>query len=369
MNKGGVKQPIALIALMLFGFASQTFAASDPFLTLDTVLQTNGQLQFNLNGESGVSYVIEGSSDLQNWAPLLTNNDTSMTRIITVDESQNFGFYRVSRGLLPIFSGAITVRSNMIVAKGNAVLLDSFDSSDTNDFPGGQWNAALRRDHGDVASGYGFVSLGNAKFMGKIQVRPGQTIANVGLSASGAVGDVSFVTTGGTGFESSDFFADDFRFCLPDVAVPFISGLPLPSTTESNILSSGQYFVDGDLGLFNSSVVGQALIYVTGNFSANGVSIQSDSSLTVFVGGGKANLGAINSGGLPAGFQYYGLPGNTNVSWAANTTVVGTVYSPEANVIIVGSTNIGAIVANSVTLVGNASVHYDENLAVSGPRR
>ena len=358
------------MGLTTFAFAFSLFAAADPFLTLDSTVQTNGQLQFNLNGEDSVTYMIEGSSDLSNWTPILTNSDQPATRTITVDGSQNFGFYRASRGPLPLFAGAITARSN-ITMEGTGVYTDSYDSSDTNDFPGGLWNATNRLGNGDIAVGNGSVNsvnILNSKVMGKVSTQGG-TIANVALDPQSSIGDVAWVTGGNTGWESPAYFRNDFRFCLPDVSVPYTSGLPLPPpATNGIVLSSGQYLYNGNLNI-PLLVTGQVFLYITGSFSA-GINIQTNASLTLVVGGSSATLSTVNNTGNALAFQYYGLPGNTNVLTGGSFPVVGTVYAPEATVTLSGSANFsGALVGNSVRLFSEVSVHYDENLARSGPQR
>lgn len=376
MKAGGLIRKLALAVTISCARASGLWAAVDPFLTLDTVVQTNGQLQFNLNGEDGVNYVIEGSSDLQNWTPVLTNNDQPSIRTITVAASNNLGFCRASRGPLPLFSGAITARSN-ITFNGNFVTTDSFDSSDTNDFPGGQYNKTNRESNGNVASGYGLVSIGNANIMGMLFTGPS---GNLNLGPDGVVGDVAYVTNGNTGIEPG-WYINDFRFCLPDVQVPYTNGLPLPPVVSNYyVLSSGQYYVNGGLEVPNSRnflVTGQAALYVTGTFSLDhlvSINIRSNASLTLFVGGAWAEISKVNNSGGSGAFQYYGLPGNTSFAWDNVAVGVGTVYAPEANVTLSGRgiTNTdftGSFVGNSFLFNGEVNIHYDENLAKAGPQR
>jgi len=381
MKKGGATCKSILLSMMALAFVPRLFAAQDSFLTLDSVVQTNGQLQFNLNGEDSVTYVIEGSSDLQNWTPVLTNSDQPATRTISVDGSQDFGFYRASRGPLPLFAAAITARTN-IAMLGNYILTDSYDSSDTNNFPGGLWNAMHRRDHGDVAVGTNSIQIGNAGIMGKVWMEGG-TIAGVGLGPNGSVGDVAFVAGGSVGIESpfSNFVLTDFRFCLPDVPVPYTSGLPLPfMVTNSYVLSSGQYFYNGDMTIAATHsivVTGPAILYVTGSFvmrSGAAITIQTNASLTLVVGGSGTTLTTVNNAGNALAFQYYGLPANTNVTLEGTNGIVGVFYAPEAQIGLAsgGTTPLdfsGAIVCGTFFVNGHANVHYDENLARVGPQR
>jgi hypothetical protein len=56
----------------------------------------NGQFQFHFSGTSGENYIIQGSTNLVNWVPLLTNSATALDFVDT--NAAGFGrrFYRVS---------------------------------------------------------------------------------------------------------------------------------------------------------------------------------------------------------------------------------------------------------------------------------
>ncbi len=60
---------------------------------------TNNQAVLTLVAPSGTSYVIEGSSNLVNWAPLQTNTGTSAEAVFTDTQSANFKtrFYRLKK--------------------------------------------------------------------------------------------------------------------------------------------------------------------------------------------------------------------------------------------------------------------------------
>jgi len=386
MKKGGGAIKPVLLSIIALAFVPRLLAAQDPFLTLDMVVQTNGQLQFNLNGEDSVTYGIEGSSDLHNWTPVLTTSGQPAIRTITVDDSQNFGFYRAIRGPLPYFAAAITARSN-ITFNGNYITTDSYDASDTNDFPGGLWNAMHRMDHGDVAVANSSISIGNAGIMGKVWIEGGTIVGVVnGMGPEGSVGDVAYVTSGSTGIENpfSNFVSDDFRFCLPDVLVPYTSGAAIspPTAGKTNTLSTGMYYYNGDFSIPNNADLQVApyssiALYVTGSFSMTSlakIDIQPGGTLVLYVGGSSASFTTINNSGNDINFQYYGLPGNTSVRLAGNVSYLATIYAPEANITVSsGGTNPmdfeGALVGSSFLLNGHINVHYDENLVRVGPQR
>src|SRR5216683_2114437 len=108
--------------------APAAFGAQDPFLILSQPVWTNNQLQFSLTGESGVTYVIEGSSNLQTWTPVATNNDPGIARVVVLGPTGDAGYFRAARGPLPLFGGAMITKLN-IDLKGNSTTVDSYDSS------------------------------------------------------------------------------------------------------------------------------------------------------------------------------------------------------------------------------------------------
>lgn len=61
---------------------------------LRTVAYTNGQFMFTLRGRTNIFYVIEGSTNLQTWIPVLTNRDDCATRLIIVNAPESWRFYR-----------------------------------------------------------------------------------------------------------------------------------------------------------------------------------------------------------------------------------------------------------------------------------
>jgi hypothetical protein len=76
--------------------AIQTLHAGMPPLApvLKPLSHANGQFFFTLSGRTNIDYVIEGSTDLQSWLPVLTNNDICATRLIVVNAPQSRQFYR-----------------------------------------------------------------------------------------------------------------------------------------------------------------------------------------------------------------------------------------------------------------------------------
>ena len=71
-----------------------------PPINLLSAMQTNGAFQFSLQGLNGVNYVIEASTNLTSWTPVLTN--TPINNLLQYTEPANSTFpLRFYRGRLP----------------------------------------------------------------------------------------------------------------------------------------------------------------------------------------------------------------------------------------------------------------------------
>lgn len=73
-----------------------TLEAGEPPIRplLHTVAYTNGQFMFTLRGRTNIFYVIEGSTNLLSWVPVLTNRDDCATRLIVINAPESRRFYR-----------------------------------------------------------------------------------------------------------------------------------------------------------------------------------------------------------------------------------------------------------------------------------
>lgn len=358
------------VGLLILWHAA-ALAANDPFLQLSPPVVTNNHVQFTLTGESPVTYVIESSTDLQSWIPVATNAAAGTVRQIELEMTDGPAFYRAWRTNLPIFSAALVARSN-INFLGNTIRVDSYDSSDTNYSTAGLYDPTKPKAGGDVASIAGFISVGNTDIKGKLFTGP---IGQFSLGPSGSVGDLNWA---GPGIQPG-WFNTNFQFALPNVSAPYALGVPpVPKGTNFWLLGSAQYIHSGNLSVNRTntiSVFGNATVYVTGDANIAGtINILPGASLKLYVGGNTATLGRINSDGSVASFQYFGLPSNKSLSWSGNDVFVGTIYAPQASVTLGGGGSdpfdfSGSCVAESITISGHFSFHYDEVLKRKGPQR
>jgi len=115
-------------------------AQYDPCLSLGVPTWTNSRIQFTFAGESGVTYFVEASADLENWVQILTNSDPGITRVITVDASAVANFYRAARAPLPMFVAGLAAKEGVSLI-GNNIITDAYDSADPVHFTNGFWNS------------------------------------------------------------------------------------------------------------------------------------------------------------------------------------------------------------------------------------
>jgi len=181
-----------------------------------------------------------------------------------------------------------------------------------------------------------------------------------------------------SGLEGPDWVFNDWNKDFPDVLVPYTSGLT-PNVTNSNYyLSGGNYYVNGNVSATGLYVSGVSRIYVTGNFTANSITITNGAILMVYVGqaSGAAStttFGNVNNGGTGNAYnlQLFGLPTMTTFILSGNNAYMGTIYAPQCAVTLNGGGNNtidyqGACVVKSFSSNGHFNLHYDKNLSRVG---
>ena len=275
-----------------------------------------------------------------------------------------------------MFPAALTVWSNILYS-GNNITVDSYDSSDPTHCTNGMYYFPWRKAGGDLQTDLGVIDLGNANINGKVRTGPDGGFT---MGPNGFVGDLSWI---GPGIQPG-WYAKDFQFCLPDIGISSLSGLPPfpgpPGSTNLYIMSNGDYILNGKLSTRNRDniqIFGKVRLYVTGEVLMQGqstITIAEGAVLEIYAAGASSVLTSVNTSGNANTFRYFGLPTNTNLIWSGNAQYMGCVYAPQAAFHCgAGGTNIydyqGAIVAKSVYLNGNFNIHFDEALARRGPMR
>lgn len=274
------------------------------------------------------------------------------------------------------FSAGLMAKEG-VVFSGNRASVDSWNSDPDNDpaTAAVPYSVAVRNDRGSVASlsvetramlvnqadVWGYVYTGGA------QPEVGNNGSIRGRNTPDGVNvDATRVAT-------------DFTASFPELAAPVDGtvlasiGATLGTLGEATKWRCGNLTLDGrqtltilgDVTLVLTGGSGTRAIDVTGNA---GILIPDGSSLTVYVEGNAliAGNGLGNSNVHPATAQIYGT--NTSVAGqsiqiAGNGALKAALYAPNAHVKINGNGDVmGAIVARSIDLAGNADFHYDESL-------
>lgn len=271
-----------------------------------------------------------------------------------------------------------------MVFNGNA-LVDSFDSEDSSKSTNGKYDPAKREDHGDVASNGQIINSvaagANTKIYGKVSTGPGGT---AGFTTGSSAGSEGWVDGGNAGIESG-CFSDDMNVEFPPVPVPFTGGYFAPASgdylgTNYFYLLDGRRFRTYDISLSSTKtmmVVGNAELYVPGNFSMSGQSrviIAPGASLKLYIGGTAAftGQGFFNETGNAINLFVFGMPSCSLVKFTGNSEFTGVIYAPSAELKLGGGGADemdfkGATITGSVNMIGKYQFHYDESLGRKGP--
>jgi hypothetical protein len=259
---------------------------------------------------------------------------------------------------------------------GNNVTTDSYISTDPAYSTNGAYDSSKKRARGDIgtnATVVDAISVGNADIYGYAAVGPG---GSVSIQPNGRVGP--FGTPNGT--MADGYFRNDMAIDLPSASLP--TDFSTSTATNLGAINSSATITSGDYIVTSFNMAGQTVvtlsgnirIYVTGNVAMAGQAkfvVAANSNVKIYVGGGSvaiAGNGVVNNSVTPDKFQIYGLPNVTSASISGNGEFTGTLYAPQAALSISGNGVLyGAVVANSITMGGNAAFHYDEALRETGP--
>jgi hypothetical protein len=266
-----------------------------------------------------------------------------------------------------------------IQMNGSGLASDSFDSSQPALSTNGQYDPAKTSTNGNVASVYGPVDLGNHTISGSLYLGPTATSAVSSGQVSGQI-------------------HSDFNGSFPDVVLPTTSWLPAPTTIIGGITTtilgitttiggttaydfavSGDYYVGDSKDIHVEPGATVRLRVDTTTFSPANIHIHSTNgvsgTLTVYQVAGSASMSGNTTvdSGRARNFWYYGLPGVTSVTYGGNSSFVGVMYAPKADLTLNGGGNnnglIGASISKTITMNGHYDFHFDQDLLSVGPSR
>ena len=284
-------------------------------------------------------------------APLSSSSYISRTAKVT----------GTNQPLINIAFGAVST----IQMNGNGLASDSFDSSNPALSTNSQFDPNKTTTNGNVASVYGPVNLGNHDIAGNMYLGPTAT------------------TTASSG-QVSGQIVSDFNVSFPDVVLPTTTWLPATTTTVGgtsvfDFNASGDYYITGSNDIRVEPGVTARVRVDTTTFSPANIHILSTNgtsgTLIVYQVSGIANMSGNTTvdSGRPRNFWYYGLPGVTSITYGGNSSFVGVMYAPEADLTLNGGGNnnglIGASITRTITMNGHYNFHFDQDLLSSGPSR
>lgn len=292
--------------------------------------------------------------------------------------------------------------SNGLVAKdkitfsGNNASVDSWNSDPDNN-PGTAavgYSAGVRRDNGSVGSisvAVDAVGVNNADIWGFAST--GGALPSVG--SNGLVGP--FGTSSGTmdmTRVSTDFAASFDAVTAPTTYsyTPYGGGgvinntVSLPRSSDP-ISADGNYYISADSINFNNktlTITDKVVLKLTNTLTSveigggsGQLNVNAGASLILYAAGdikisGQGVMNGSTSAATanqPVNCQIYGTKtsGTQDIQIAGNGALSAVVYAPQGSVKINGNGDVcGSVVANDITVVGNAAFHYDESLANFG---
>jgi len=280
------------------------------------------------------------------------------------------------------FAGGL-VAKRYVSFQGVNTSVDSWDSNPDHDpaTPAVPYSDSARKDGGSVASTSvlnSAVSINQAHVWG--YVATGGAPPQVGTQ-----GTVRGASTPADVPIDPERISTDFIAAFPPVAAP-TDGTPLaPITTSMTLGYAGvatrwrcpgisladdeTLTIRGDVTLIITAAAGRRAIAITGRA---GIVIPAGASLTIYVEGDVliAGNGLANGNAAPVSCLLWGTNSGEEgqkLQLAGNGALKAAVYAPAGEVTINGNGDMmGSIVADTITLTGNAAFHYDESLGVYG---
>ena len=274
------------------------------------------------------------------------------------------------------FSVAIMAVGTLDLNNQN-IVVDSYDSRDSNKSTNGLYDVAKRQQNGDIATDGNIIDAGNAHIYGDVATNSGTVTGAANI----------------TGIERTDFYQEPIPVGAPNWSVV--------NTSVTNVTGNATITADTTSGTVNSryQLSGLSLsgtktltiagnpdgsptyveIYVTGDISLSGgaqVVVQPGVSAKIYFAGNVdvSGNGILNSNNQPRDLQLYGIQPNTgtnkHVNLGGNGQIIASVYAPGHDVTVNGGGSsghvFGSVVGKTVVMTGVTNLHYDEALGGVG---
>ena len=257
------------------------------------------------------------------------------------------------------------------------IVIDSYDSRDSNKSTNGLYDAAKRQENGDIATDGNIIDAGNAHIYGDVATNAGVVTGAANI----------------TGTERTDFYQEPIPLSAP--SWPSYNGITTTvagtttlnaSATSGSSISRYQLSAISLNGSKTLTLAGNPdgsptyiEIYVTGDISVSGtaqITVQPGVSAKIYFAGNVdvSGNGILNTKNQPLDLQLYGIQptdGSTkHVSLGGNAQITASVYAPNADVTVNGGGSsghvYGSLIGKTVTMTGVTNLHYDEALSSGG---
>jgi hypothetical protein len=416
---------ISLVSYLRLGRSSLTISNRALYNNAAMNLAENGmeEAMYSINkmvadssySWSGDGWTLSGTAALRKWTGVaFDQNATGEVRVRVYNYNGTGSPLIVSRSLVTLGGGtsapvekwvAVQLRrtskfANGLVAKetirfsGNNASVDSWNSDPDNSTATAAipYSAGVKKDNGSVGSisvAVDSILVQNADIWGFAAT--GGALPAVG--ANGLVGSFGPPPTPSGTMDmsrvSTDFTANFDPVPQPTggTAIAAITGPTILGATGTSTVFSTTHValsggstnvltIRGDVTLHLTASAGASAIDITGN---GGIAIEPGASLIIYTAGHIkiAGNGVLNGGNTaasanqPINFQLWGTSTSTttkqDIQIAGNGVLSGVCYAPNGTVKINGNGDVmGSMVANDITVVGNAAFHYDESLGNFG---
>jgi Tfp pilus assembly protein PilX len=304
------------------------------------------------------------------------------------------------------------VAKNSIMFNGNNATVDSWNSDPNGDGSVVRaYSSTYRNDNGSVGSisvSTSAVVVNNADVWGYVSTGGTDPTAFVGTNGS-IMGDPPSPGPWTKANVDPARVSTTFTATFDPVTTPTTAAiahlgtintdgmvLPRPADLAYAPAADGYYHYNADrIDLNNKAIIINGKVLLRLSNTSNGIDISggggaikinSTGALTVYTPGAISIAGQGVSNGVdgpdadtdvdetselnqPIKFQVYGTKtsGSQSISISGNGLFSGVIYAPQGDVSIVGNGAVnGSVVANNITLSGNAQFHYDESLGNLG---
>jgi hypothetical protein len=274
------------------------------------------------------------------------------------------------------FSNAIMSVGTIDLTNQN-IVVDSYDSHDSNKSTNGLYDPAKQQQNGDIATDGNIIEAGNAHIYGDVATN------------SGVVTGVANIT----GAERTDFYQEPIPVGAPNwpVVNPSVTNVTTTATITASATSgsvNSRYQLSGvnlngqDILTIAGNADGSPTyveIYITGNITLSGSSqiiVQPGVSAKIYFAGNIdiSGNGILNSNNQPLDIQFYGIQPASGVSehvnLGGNGQIIAAVYAPGHDVTVNGGGTsghvFGSVIGKTVTMTGVTNLHYDEALSGGG---